>query len=81
VRVTFPVAECVALDALPAANVSNGVGTVTPDTVSVPGSVVYRVVWGAGYDMLSTSERVYPVCIPDPDPGGGDPPPDPSPGG
>ncbi|GMA91125.1 hypothetical protein GCM10025869_16540 [Homoserinibacter gongjuensis] len=81
VRVTFPVAECVALDALPAANVSNGVGTVTPDTVSVPGSVVYRVVWGAGYDMLSTSERVYPVCTPEPDPGGGDPPPDPPPGG
>jgi hypothetical protein len=85
VLVTFPVAVCVALDALPAANVSNGVGTVTPDTVSVPGSVVYKVTWGTGYEMLASPERIYTICVPDPpdppDPGGGDPPDDPTPGG
>lgn len=75
VRVTFPDAVCVDLAALPSAVVSNGVGTVTPDTVSVPDTVIYRVTWGAAYDMLASPARSYPVCAPPPpdpvDPGSG----------
>jgi len=79
VRVTFPIAVCVELDALPAAVVSNGVGTVTHDTVTVPGSVVYDVVWSTAYNMLGASQRVYPVCAAPEPPDPPEPPVDPGP--
>jgi hypothetical protein len=69
VRVTFPDVACVALDALPSAVVTNGVGTVTPDTASTPGSVLYQVAWSSAYSSLASPVHSYPVCAtPDPDP-------------